>query len=249
MPAILRSQFSPPNISCRSSQLSIAITSSVNLKLFKRSRWFWFPCFPNQVLWMFHLKHMGKYYSQIDNTVESQEDWLFSQEYTRSRGKPRYGVASLVAAPCTKECFSVSARRGIFRPYCAWGGGFLWLASLWSTNNQWLGSRQPLRHVAQFVALSTLSEKRLPHRTSACLCLKCIPALFLFIINITSPALPILSSLVSKYASLPMQSMWSGLSTRKWFIHCVGFFKDLCSKPTHTYKPCLERMNSCEKRE
>ncbi len=39
-----------------------------------------------------------------------------------------------------------------FRSYCAWGEPFLGLASLWSTNMRWLGSRQPLR-----------------------LCLKCIP--------------------------------------------------------------------------
>ncbi len=34
---------------------------------------------------------------------------------------------------------------------------FLRLASLWSTNNRWLGLQQFLRHVARFVALFTLA--------------------------------------------------------------------------------------------
>ncbi len=69
------------------------------------------------------------------------------------------------------------ARRSKFHPYCAWGGEFLRLVSLWSTDNRWLGSQQPLRHVARFVALSTLAEERLPHHASACLCLECISGL------------------------------------------------------------------------
>ncbi len=34
------------------------------------------------------------------------------------------------------------------------------------TDNRWLGSWQPLKHVARFVALSTLAEERLPHYAS-----------------------------------------------------------------------------------
>ncbi len=64
----------------------------------------------------------------------------------------------------------------MFHPYCA-GGEFLGLASLWSANNRWLGSQQPLRHVAWFVAPSTQAEERLPHRASACLYVQCIPDL------------------------------------------------------------------------
>ncbi len=74
--------------------------------------------------------------------------------------------------PRTKECFSVSARLSMFHPYCAWGREVLELASLWSTNNRWLGSQQPLRHVTRFIAPSTLAKERLPCHTSACLCLK-----------------------------------------------------------------------------
>ncbi len=62
----------------------------------------------------------------------------------------------------------------MFHLYCAWGGEFLGLASLWSTNNQWLGSRQPLRNVARFVAPCTPAEERLPRHASVCLCHKCI---------------------------------------------------------------------------
>ncbi len=64
-----------------------------------------------------------------------------------------------------------------FHPYGAWGEPFLGLASLWSTDTRWLGSWQPLRHVARLGAPSTLAEERLPRRASACLCLKCIPGL------------------------------------------------------------------------
>ncbi len=74
-----------------------------------------------------------------------------------SRGTMRHPWC---AAPCTKECFSVSVRRGMFHPCCAWGGEFIRLASLWSTDNQWLGSQQPLRYVARFVTLSTLAVRR-----------------------------------------------------------------------------------------
>ncbi len=54
----------------------------------------------------------------------------------------------------------------MFCPYCAWGGEFLGLASLWSNNNRWLGSWQPLRHVAWFIAPSTLAKERLPQLAS-----------------------------------------------------------------------------------
>ncbi len=79
------------------------------------------------------------------------------------------------AVPCSKECFSVSARCGMFYPYCAWGGEFLGLGLLSSTNSRWLGSRQPRRHAARFVAPSTLTKERQP-RALACLSLKCIPS-------------------------------------------------------------------------
>ncbi len=65
----------------------------------------------------------------------------------------------------------------MFCPYCAWGGELLRLASLWSTDNQWLRLRQPLRHVAWFIVLSALVGERLPRCASAYLCLKCIPCL------------------------------------------------------------------------
>ncbi len=81
------------------------------------------------------------------------------------------------AAPRTKECFSVSARRSMFHPYYAWGEEFLGLALLWSSDNWWLGSRQPLRHVPLSIAQSALAEERLPHHTLACLCPNCIPGL------------------------------------------------------------------------
>ncbi len=82
------------------------------------------------------------------------------------------------AIPSTKECFLVSARHGMFRPYCTWGGEFLRLASLWSTDNRWLESWQSLRRVARFVAPSTLAKERLLWRASACLCRECISALY-----------------------------------------------------------------------
>ncbi len=90
----------------------------------------------------------------------------------------RHGILGVpqCAVLCTKKCFSVSARRSMFRSYCAWGGEFLGLASLWSTNDGWLRSRQPVKPVIKFVVPSTLAEERLPHRASACLCLKCIPS-------------------------------------------------------------------------
>ncbi len=73
-------------------------------------------------------------------------------------------------SPRTKECFSVSARRGMFCPYCAWGGEFLGLVSLWSTDNRWLGSHQPLRHVAWIVMPPTLAKERVPrHASASCL--------------------------------------------------------------------------------
>ncbi len=68
---------------------------------------------------------------------------VLSWEYIRGRGKPRLPRC---VVPCSKECFSVPARRVMFCPYCAWGGEFLGLASLWSTNNQWLESGQPICH-------------------------------------------------------------------------------------------------------
>ncbi len=75
----------------------------------------------------------------------------------------------------TKECFSFSARPGMFHPYYSRRGEFLGLASLWSIGNRWLWSWQPLRHVARFVAPSTLVKERLLRRASACLCLKHFP--------------------------------------------------------------------------
>ncbi len=81
------------------------------------------------------------------------------------------------ATPRTKECFSVSVRCGMFRPFCAWGGEFFGLASFWYTDNRWLRLRQPLRHVTRFIAPSTIAEERLLRHASACLCLKCIPSL------------------------------------------------------------------------
>ncbi len=54
-----------------------------------------------------------------------------------------------------------------FCPYCTWGEPFLRLASLWSTDTRWLGSRQPLRHAARLGAPSTLPEEMLPHCASA----------------------------------------------------------------------------------
>ncbi len=69
----------------------------------------------------------------------------------------------------------------MFHPYCAWGGEFLGLASLWSTDKRWLGSWQPLRQVTLFVAPSTLAKERLPCRASAYLYPKYIPGLNLIL--------------------------------------------------------------------
>ncbi len=69
---------------------------------------------------------------------------VYSQEYTRGTGKLRHSKATLVCLSVL--CLSVSAKCGMFHPYYAWGGELLGLASLRSTDNQWLGS---LRHLHQ----------------------------------------------------------------------------------------------------
>ncbi len=93
--------------------------------------------------------------------------YTFSREYTRGRGKQRCGILG-VPRLVLKSVFQF--QRGMFHPYCAWEVEFLGLASLWSTDNRWLGSLQPLRHVARFIAPFTLAEERLP-----CRCFGCVP--------------------------------------------------------------------------
>ncbi len=82
-----------------------------------------------------------------------------SREYRQRQAAAQHDI---FGAPQTKECFLVSVRRDMFCQYCACGEEFLGLASFWSTDNQWLESGQPLRHVAQFVAPSTLVVERPP---------------------------------------------------------------------------------------
>ncbi len=103
---------------------------------------------------------------------------ILSREYIWSRDKPRRGAAS---SACHAELrhrqeffhFLRDAARSIHTAHREGNSSNLPhfdLPDIW-----WLGSWQPLRHVARFGAPSTLAEERLPHHTSACLCLKCIP--------------------------------------------------------------------------
>ncbi len=118
--------------------------------------------------------------------------YMYSWEYTRGRGKPRHGTASSVffSVPhfVLKNVFQFLQGTACFILTAHVAGEFLGLTSLWSTNNRWLGLRQPQRHVTRFIVPSTLAKERLPHRTLACLCLKCIPGLPFTHAN--SPPLP-----------------------------------------------------------
>ncbi len=122
----------------------------------------------------------GKFYfaekdlfSHMETTAQR---YLWLYHHAIVKGIPIVSPSYMYTQKRTKECFSVSARRGMFCPYCAWGGKFLGLASFWCTDNRQLGSQHLLRHVAWFIAPSTLAIERLSHCASACLCLKYIPS-------------------------------------------------------------------------
>ncbi len=77
------------------------------------------------------------------------------------------------AAPCTGECFLVSTRCSMFHPYCAWGGEFLRLASLWSTR-QWNSSleQQPMLHFSKIDFPAEWDPRSCMHATKWFLILK-----------------------------------------------------------------------------
>ncbi len=133
----------------------------------------------------------------------TSEKWLNKKDLDYSPPESNFFMTMLVPIPCVKPGIHLRQRQaqawhGILGTSCRaadWrmffsfcevrhipsilriAGEFLGLASLWSNNMQWLGSRQPLRHVAWLGAPSTLAEERLPRHALACLCLKCIPDL------------------------------------------------------------------------
>ncbi len=78
------------------------------------------------------------------------------------------------------ESLGIVSLWSIDNRWLVWGGESLGIVSLWSTNNRWPGLRHPPRHVARFVAPSTIAKEKLPRCASACVYLKRIPGLINF---------------------------------------------------------------------
>ncbi len=88
---------------------------------------------------------------KAENTLEAEASWGVARH-------PRH------AAPRTEEYFFSFCKTRHVLSILRMRGKFIGLASLWSTSNQWLGLRQPLRHVLVRCAIYTSRrEAATPH--------------------------------------------------------------------------------------